>query len=135
MPPKWNPTNSRSWTQSSETALGQGTSQSLDNLAGSHLTGIDGTREEFPVFREFWLRKPNKEDTQASFFALLDSPSYSGAYSFKVEPGNDTIVNVKAVIFTRRAVQRLALLRRALGQALRILSVPNRAAAIRYTSA
>ncbi len=72
-------------------------------------TGVDGVTEEFPCFREFWLRKPEKEDTRASVFALLDGPSYTGAYSFKIDPGNDTIMNVEAVLFTRRAVQRLGI--------------------------
>lgn len=72
-------------------------------------TGIDGTPEEFPAFREFWLRKPEKNATQARFYALLDGPSYAGAYTFTVEPGNDTIVDVKAVIFTRTAVKRFGI--------------------------
>jgi periplasmic glucans biosynthesis protein len=72
-------------------------------------TGIEGTTEEFPGFREFWLRKPEKGDTQTRFYALLDGPSYSAAYGFKVTPGNDTIVDVKAVIFARTAVKRFGI--------------------------
>ncbi len=72
-------------------------------------TGVDGAAEEFPSFREFWLRKPEPDDTHARFYALLDGPSYAGAYAFKVHPGNETIMDVKAVIFTRRAVQRLGI--------------------------
>lgn len=70
-------------------------------------TGIDGAIEEFPGFREFWLRKPEADDTHARIYALLDGPSYSGAYAFKIHPGNETIVEVNAVIFTRRAVKRI----------------------------
>ncbi|MCU0749152.1 MAG: glucan biosynthesis protein [Akkermansiaceae bacterium] len=72
-------------------------------------TGVDGSTEEFPAFREFWLRKPEEKDTQARFYALLDGPSYAGAYAFKVHPGNETIVEVKAVLFARRAVKRLGI--------------------------
>lgn len=72
-------------------------------------TGVDGTTEEFPGFREFWLRKPSPGETEARFYALLDGPSYAGAYAFKVLPGNDTIVEVKAVLFARRAVKRLGI--------------------------
>ncbi|MEN9535894.1 MAG: hypothetical protein RIR37_1167, partial [Verrucomicrobiota bacterium] len=72
-------------------------------------TGIDGGAEEFPNFREFWLRKPEPGETQARLYALLDGPSYTGAYAFKIHPGNETIVEVRAVIFTRRAVQRLGI--------------------------
>jgi periplasmic glucans biosynthesis protein len=72
-------------------------------------TGSEGTQEEFPLFREFWLRKPEANDKQATVFGLLDSPSYAGAYSFKVEPGDDTIVNVSAVLFARKEVKRLGI--------------------------
>ncbi|MCU0780421.1 MAG: glucan biosynthesis protein, partial [Akkermansiaceae bacterium] len=60
-------------------------------------TGVDGVAEEFPAFREFWLAKPDKGAKSVSFFALLDGPSYAGAYAFKVEPGDDTVVAVDAV--------------------------------------
>ena len=72
-------------------------------------TGADGATEEFPNFREFWLKKPEANDTQATVYALLDGPSYSGAYQFKISPGNVTIMDVKVVLFARRAVQRLGI--------------------------
>jgi periplasmic glucans biosynthesis protein len=72
-------------------------------------TGIDGMPEEFPSFREFWLRKPTATDTEAHIYALLDGPSYSGAYQFRITPGKTSMVNVTAVIFARKAVQRLGI--------------------------
>lgn len=72
-------------------------------------TGVEAAQEEFPNFREFWLRKPEPGETHARLYALLDGPSYTGAYAFKVHPGNETIVDVRAVIFARRAVQRLGI--------------------------
>lgn len=72
-------------------------------------TGVDGMTEEFPEFREFWLRKPEPDDPHARIYALVDGPSYAGAYTFKVSPGNETIVEVNAVIFARRAVKRLGI--------------------------
>ena len=72
-------------------------------------TGAEGATEEFPNFREFWLRKPQPNDTQAVFYALLDGPSYSGAYQFKISPANTTIIDVKAVLFARRVVGRLGI--------------------------
>lgn len=72
-------------------------------------TGIEGVPEEFPSFREFWLRKPDADDTQARFYALLDGPSYAGAFAFTVHPGNETLVDVTAVIYTRREVKRLGI--------------------------
>ena len=72
-------------------------------------TGVDGAPEEVPAFREFWLRKPAKDDTHAIVYALLDGPSYSGAYEFKIHPGNDTFVDVDAVLFARKEVRRLGI--------------------------
>jgi glucans biosynthesis protein len=71
--------------------------------------GVEGVKEEFPGFREFWLKKPDANDTQARFYALLDGPSYAAAYAFKVDPGDTTMVNVQVVIFARKAVQRLGI--------------------------
>jgi len=90
-------------------ALGKNQRYGLSSRGIAVDTGVDGASEEFPSFREFWLRKPDAGDTQARIYALLDGPSYAGAYVFKIHPGNETIVEVKAVIFTRRAVRRLGI--------------------------
>jgi periplasmic glucans biosynthesis protein len=90
-------------------ALGKNQRYGISSRGIAVNTGTEGTAEEFPNFREFWLRKPQENDTQAVFYALLDGPSYSGAYQFKVAPGNTTIVDVKAVLFARSAVQRLGI--------------------------
>ncbi len=90
-------------------ALGKNQRYGISSRGIAVDTGADGAAEEFPSFREFWLKKPVETDTQAVFYALLDGPSYSGAYQFKVTPGNESIVDVKAVLFARRAVQRLGI--------------------------
>lgn len=72
-------------------------------------TGAEGVPEEFPVFREFWLRKPVPEDKASMLFALLDGPSYTGAYGFIIQPGDDTVMTVRAVLYARKAVKRLGL--------------------------
>ena len=43
--------------------------------------------EEFPWFREFWLVQPGGGAQELTFYALLDSPSTTGAYRFVVAPG------------------------------------------------
>jgi periplasmic glucans biosynthesis protein len=90
-------------------ALGKNQRYGISSRGIAVDTGADGAAEEFPSFREFWLKKPVETDTQAVFYALLDGPSYSGAYQFKITPGNESIVDVKAVLFARRAVQRLGI--------------------------
>lgn len=57
--------------------------------------------EEFPNFREFWIRRPATPDTSLTFYALLDSPTATGAYQFTLTPGADTVLDVKARLFMR----------------------------------
>lgn len=90
-------------------ALGKNQRYGISSRGIAVDTGVDGVKEEFPNFREFWLKKPDPNDTQARIYALLDGPSFAGAYAFKVDPGNTTMVDVHAVIFTRKAVQRLGI--------------------------
>jgi glucans biosynthesis protein len=90
-------------------ALGKNQHYGISSRGIAVDTGIDGTPEEFPGFREIWLRKPEPGDTHARFYALLDGPSHAGAYAFRVHPGNDTIMDVRAVIFTRREVRRFGI--------------------------
>ncbi|MEZ5584205.1 MAG: glucan biosynthesis protein G [Candidatus Competibacteraceae bacterium] len=64
--------------------------------------------EEFPSFREFWLEKPQPDATEITLYALLDSPSVTGAYRFVVKPGPATVIDVKAQLFLREAVEKFA---------------------------
>ncbi len=63
--------------------------------------------EEFPVFREFWLVQPAPEARTVTFYALLDSPSVSGAYRFVLAPGAGTTLDVDARLFARTDVAKL----------------------------
>ena len=63
--------------------------------------------EEFPVFREFWLEKPAHKVKQITVYALLDSPSVSGAYRFVISPGVATEIEVKAYLYFRNDVEVL----------------------------
>lgn len=65
--------------------------------------------EEFPVFREFWIERPLPGASELHFWALLDSKSVAGAYEFKLRPGNDTVVRVKARLFFRRIPEKSGL--------------------------
>lgn len=90
-------------------ALGKGQRYGISARGIAVDTGAEGVQEEFPQFREFWLKKPEANDKTATVFAVLDGPSYTGAYSFKIEPGDDTTVQVTAVLFARKEVKRLGI--------------------------
>jgi len=57
--------------------------------------------EEFPIFTDWWLGKPDKGDTELRFFAILDSVSCVGAYEFDIRPGETTVAGVDAVLYFR----------------------------------
>jgi glucans biosynthesis protein len=85
-----------------------------DNVYGLSARGlaidtVEPTGEEFPRFIEYWLEKPNPGATSVVLYALLDSPTASGAYRFEVTPGAQTVVDVDARLFLRRTPKVLGL--------------------------
>lgn len=87
-------------------ALGKGQRYGIFSRGVAIDTGIENVAEEFPAFREFWLRKPEQNDPVVQVLALLDGPSVTGAYNFIIQPGQDTNMTVKAVLFPRKGAQR-----------------------------
>lgn len=69
-------------------------------------TGEQGG-EEFPFFKTFWLEEP--ADGRMVVHALLDSPSVAGAYRFTIRPGDQTLIDVEAMLFARADIDRLGL--------------------------
>lgn len=65
--------------------------------------------EEFPIFREFWIEKPEKDANSLTVYALLDSPSVVGAYRFVIRPGMDMVFDVSSHLYLRKAVERLGI--------------------------
>ena len=65
--------------------------------------------EEFPSFREFWLREPKPHAKSLVLYALLDSKSLTGAYRFRITPGRDTIMDVRATLYLRKTVALLGI--------------------------
>jgi glucans biosynthesis protein len=90
-------------------ALGKGQRYGISARGIAVDTGADGGAEEFPLFREFWLKKPAAADQATLLFALLDGPSLTGAYGFIIQPGESTVMTVRAVLFPRKPVKRLGL--------------------------
>ncbi len=67
--------------------------------------GVDvaeATGEEFPVFEEFWIERPGPTAKQFVVYALMNSASLAGAYRFTVNPGAETTMQVKAVVYCRK---------------------------------
>ena len=67
------------------------------------------TGEEFPIFREFWLVRPKRNDKSVTVYALLDSPSAAGIYTFVITPGENTVMDVDAKIFPRKEINKLGI--------------------------
>ncbi len=61
--------------------------------------------EEIPWFREFWLVKPAPGDTTLTVYALMDSPSLTGAYTFTLTPGDTTVMDVRCSLFARNGAR------------------------------
>lgn len=66
--------------------------------------------EEFPIFKKFWVERPAKDADSVRIYALLDSESVSGAYSFTVSPkADETLVRVNVVLFRGKILPSRAL--------------------------
>lgn len=63
--------------------------------------------EEFPDFVAFWLEKPARDSDALTVYALLDSPSVSGAYRFIIAPGANLSMDVDAALYPRKPIERL----------------------------
>jgi glucans biosynthesis protein len=70
---------------------------------------VGGSGEEFPRFTEFWLERPAADATSLTLYALLDSPSVSGAYRIVIRPGSETVIDVQARLFLRKTVATLGI--------------------------
>lgn len=66
-------------------------------------TAVDKKPEEFPLFTDWWLHEPDSTTAyELKLDALLDGPSVTGAYEFKIRPGAVTSVDVRASLYFRR---------------------------------
>ncbi len=63
--------------------------------------GSGEANEEFPHFRGFWLERPSIDADSLIIHALMDSPSVTGAYSFRITPGVATVFDVEAALYPR----------------------------------
>ena len=65
--------------------------------------------EEFAEFRHFWIERPDRGANAIIVHALLDSPSCTGAYRFRIRPGAALEIGVEAEVFARRQLRHVGL--------------------------
>lgn len=65
--------------------------------------------EEFPEFVGFWLERPAPGSTRITVYALLDSPSVTGAYRFDIIPAATLTMDVDAALYPRQTIERLGI--------------------------
>lgn len=65
--------------------------------------------EEFPDFTTFWLEKPAPGQDFVRVWALLDSPSVTGAYAFRIQPGQNAVMDVDVALYPRKAIERVGI--------------------------
>lgn len=65
--------------------------------------------EEFPHFKKFWMVQPAVGAKEITLYALLDSPSVTGAYRFIISPGKETVMQVRLTLFLRKPVAKLGI--------------------------
>lgn len=87
-------------------ALGRGNAYGL-SARGLAVDTARGGPEEFPVFRAFYLARGGEGGAVATVMALLDGPSVTGAYRIAITPGAETVMDVSARLFFRKAVGEL----------------------------
>ena len=84
-------------------AIGNGQTYGLSARGLALRTG-DPNGEEFPDFTKFWVEAAKPGDTEYVVHALLDGPSTTGAYTFRIghgDVGEPTVMDVDATLFPR----------------------------------
>jgi len=97
-------------------------------LGASYFRAIDGNRqyglsarglaidtftdhpEEFPNFTRFWFERPAPDSRRFTVYALLDSPSATGAYRFDIDCQDEQVVmDIDAHVNARKAIKQLGI--------------------------
>ena len=61
--------------------------------------------EEFPIFTAFWLERPAAGEDHLVVYALLDSPTVTGAYRIVLAPGEPLTMDIDAAVYPRGKAQ------------------------------
>ncbi len=63
--------------------------------------------EEFPRFTTFWLERPAANSGTLTLYALLDSPSITGAYRVEISPQGVMTMDLDAALYPRKPIDRM----------------------------
>lgn len=67
------------------------------------------SKEEFPVFTEFWIEGSDASPNAVTVYALLESKSATGAYRFDVMRDKAVVMDVHAEVIVRNDIQTLGI--------------------------
>ncbi len=73
------------------------------------LRTADPKGEEFPFFRAYWIERPTPGTGAIVVNALADTDSLVGAFRMTIRPGDATIVDIEATIFSRVALDHVGI--------------------------
>lgn len=90
-------------------AVGSDSRQFGLSARGLAIDTANGGVEEFPRFTAFWFERPPSNAHSLVVYALLDSPSTTGAFRFEMKPGARQIIEVDAAIYPRKPISRLGI--------------------------
>jgi len=82
-----------------------------DQIYGLSARGLaiktaDGSGEEFPAWRGFWIERPGPNVNSVVVHALLDSESASAAYRFTIRPGDSTVIDTEMALYPRTDIDK-----------------------------
>src|SRR5580692_4848039 len=65
--------------------------------------------EEFPRFTAFWFERPAKDSGTLTLYALMDSPSVTGALRFQIAPGGTQVMDIDSALYPRKPIERMGI--------------------------
>ena len=92
---------------------------------GLSLKTADPGGEEFPIFRAFYLERPQPGTNSLVLTGLLDSPSAAGAMRITLRPGEDTTMDCELTLYPRTDLHAAGI---ATGTSMFLYDSTNRAA-------
>jgi glucans biosynthesis protein len=81
-------------------AVAKGQSYGL-SARGLALNTAEPKGEEFPLFKTFWVEKPQPKSNSIVVHALLDSKSAAAAYRITIRPGETTVYDIEMTLYPR----------------------------------